>query len=224
MARGDVSSSSLDFLSGSASLPPGALIGLKDVQGAEAAARGSLRGEPVREMSIPAQGRALLATIGGPGFESNGTYTQRFNQPDFEDFSKHPNTYARIERGPNKGLFSNAAGRYQQISTTFNEQAKKLNLTDFSPESQDKAAWNLARETYTQAKLTKGRNLEADLQDQKNLPQIAAALKSQWSSLPGGIEQGGNMKLFAQNFAANLEAELAREPGRGAPTQTALSL
>jgi hypothetical protein len=32
------------------------------------------------------------------------------------------------------------------------------------------------------------------------------------------------MKLFAQNFAANLEAELAREPGRGAPVQTALNL
>lgn len=221
MAR-DSGLNPLDLLGGQPSLPPGLLIGPKGYQGPEAQARSSLRGQPVQDTSIPAAGRALLATIGGPGFESNGTYTQRYNQPDFEDFSKHPNTYGKIDRGPNRGLTSNAAGRYQMISTTWNDQAKKLNLQDFSPANQDKAAWNLARETYAQT--YKGRNLEADLQDPKNLPQIAQALRSQWSSLPGGIEQGGNMKNFAQNFASNLEAELGREPGRGDSSQLALLL
>ena len=104
--------------------------------------------QAVQATSLPPQARALLATIGGPGFESNGSYTQRFNQPDLTDFSKHPGTFGAITRGPNAGLKSNAAGRYQFLSTTFADQAKKQGLTDFSPQSQDKAAWGLAQEAY----------------------------------------------------------------------------
>lgn len=223
MAGRDQGGSLADLLGGSpspgsASLPPGMLVGPKGYS-AEDQARQTLKTPPVQDTTIPVAGRALLATIGGPGFESNGSYAQRYNQPDFTDFSKHPATFAKIERGPNRGLSSNAAGRYQMISTTWNDQAKKLDLKDFSPASQDKAAWSLAQETYGQA--TKGRNLAADLANPANLPQIAKVLKSQWSSLPGGVEQGGNMGAFAQSFLANLETERTREPGRGQPTQTA---
>jgi muramidase (phage lysozyme) len=170
---------------------------------------------------IPAEGQALLRTIGGPGFESNGSYTQRFNQPDFTDFSKHPGTYGKITRGPNAGLNSNAAGRYQFLSTTFNQQKTKQGLKDFSPESQDQAAWGLAQDAY--AREMHGRSLSADLKNPDNLPMIARALKSQWSSLPGGAEQGSNMAQFAQAFQANLAASqaptgVARAPA-AAPVQ-----
>lgn len=169
----------------------------------------------VQNMDIPALGRALLATIGSQRFESNGSYTQRFNQPDFSDFSKHPGTYGAITRGPNAGLKSNAAGRYQFLSTTWANQAKQLGLRDFSPESQDAAAWNLAKQTYSQA--TRGRDLTADLHDPKNLPGIAQALHSQWTSLPGGIETRSKTADFTNAFMANAQSEMARGPGNNEP-------
>jgi muramidase (phage lysozyme) len=165
--------------------------------------------QPVQNLDIPAQGRALLATIGGPGFESNGTYGQRFGGPDITDFSKHPAIRETITSGPNKGNWTDAAGRYQFISTTFADQAKKLGLTDFSPKSQDAAAWNLAKETY--AGKYKGRDLTQDLANPAYLPKILSALKTQWSSLPGGVEQssaGG--KGFAKTYDDNLKGEQAR--------------
>jgi len=196
----------------------GAAFGRKGAaQGAEGQARGSLNGAPVKTMSIPPQGRALLATIGGPGFESNGTYTQRYNQPDFSDFSKHPNTYGKIESGPDKGLSSNAAGRYQFISTTYADQAKKQGLTDFKPESQDKAAWGLAQDAYARA--YPGRNLAADLSNPAMLPQVANALRTQWSSLPGGRQPGAGMSRFTEAFSANLRAAVAQEQQQQPPSQ-----
>jgi muramidase (phage lysozyme) len=164
---------------------------------------------PVQNQSIPAEGRALLGVIGSKGFESNGSYTQRFNQPDFEDFGQHPGTYGKITSGPNRGKQSNAAGRYQFLSTTWADQAKKLNLKDFSPESQDKAAWNLAQETY--AAKYKGRDLATDLKNPGKLNQVAGALRSQWTSLPGGIESGrSNLKKFSQGYSSALAKETAR--------------
>ena len=173
------------------------------------AAQNATNYAPVQNLAIPAEGRALLSVIGSPNFESNGTYTQRFNQPDFADFSKHPETYGRIASGPNRGSKSNAAGRYQFLSTTWADQAKKLGLNDFSPANQDAAAWNLAKETY--AKKFKGRDLATDLQNPNKLNQVADALRSQWTSLPGGIEGArSNFKKLSQSYAANLQREMAR--------------
>ena len=58
-----------------------------------------------------------------------------FTDPNNADYSKFPtNTY-------NAQLNSDAAGAYQIISTTWNTEIQpNLHLTDFSPDSQDKAA------------------------------------------------------------------------------------
>jgi muramidase (phage lysozyme) len=196
-------------LANAAGLAPGAAALIKPTSPLDRIPSGPSPSEPspVHNLDIPAPGRALLATIGSPGFESNGTYTQRFNQSDFSDFSKHPATLGKIDRGPNKGNVSDAAGRYQMLSTTFADQAKKLNLTDFSPKSQDAAAWNLAKETY--AAKTK-RDLAQDLQNPSLLPKVASTLRSIWTSLPGGIEQGSGAKGFAKAYDDNLKNELAR--------------
>ena len=195
-----------------------------DPQGAALAASRRLAAgayAPVQNQSIPLSGRALLATIGGKDFESNGSYTQRFNQPDFTDFSKHPATLGDIKGGPNRGKKSDAAGRYQFLSTTWADQAKKLGLKEFSPASQDAAAWNLAKETY--AAKSKGRDLAEDLNDPKKLPKIVSALRSQWTSLPGGIEQRRAYNSFLRGYQTALNAEMGRTTpatqvaGPGAP-------
>ena len=124
---------------------------------------------------------ALLDALGG-GEASN--YNIRYDGSPggakFDDLSKHPNIAAPITTGPDagSGRTSTGAGRYQFLKPTYDQQAGQLGLTDFSPASQDKAAWNLASSTYQQKT---GRNLQTDL-DAGKTDLIAGALHDQWPS------------------------------------------
>lgn len=109
--------------------------------------------------------------------ESRGSYTIRNGGSHITDFSAHPGP------GFGPGGTSSAAGRYQFTHGTWQEVAKELGLTDFSPQSQDRAAWHLAAREY---RAKTGRDLMADLQAGGHEDQIAEALSGRWSSLPGG--------------------------------------
>lgn len=158
---------------------------------------------------IPQAARALLDAIAGG--ESAGAYDVIYGGSKFGDFSDHPRQYIPIESGPNAGKKSSAAGKYQFIGSTWDDQAKKLGLTDFSPDSQDAAAWNLAQDTYSQKT---GRDLLADLEAGKT-DQVAAALKGQWTSLPGGIEQGATAGQFAEAYGQGGRPAAARANALG---------
>lgn len=75
--------------------------------------------------------KAFLDTLAN--VESGGKYNVSVGGATFSDMSRHPEMY-------NPELGSDAAGRYQFISTTFKPIAQRLGLTDFSPRSQDLAA------------------------------------------------------------------------------------
>jgi muramidase (phage lysozyme) len=75
--------------------------------------------------------KSFLDVIAKP--ESGGAYNVSVGGRKFRDFSKHPEMY-------DPALGSDAAGRYQFISTTWAARAKELGLKDFSPRSQDLAA------------------------------------------------------------------------------------
>lgn len=150
--------------------------------------------------SISPEARALLETISGP--ESKGAYDVIYGGTKFNDFSAHPSQPIKIKTGPNKGKFSSAAGKYQFIEPTWNDIAKKAGLQDFSPESQDKAAWYLAQEEY---KRDTGRDLQSDLKA-GDLSRVPSSLRNQWTSMPGGIEQGIGSKAFGDSYNAALAA------------------
>jgi muramidase (phage lysozyme) len=142
--------------------------------------------------------RALLETIAGP--ESKGDYNVIYGGSQFDDYSDHPRQPVMITSGPNKGKYSTAAGKYQFLGSTWDDIAERYDIPDFSPASQDQAAWALATEEYRR---DTGRDLEADLAS-GDLSRVAPSLRNQWTSLPGGIEQGIGGTAFANAYASNL--------------------
>lgn len=131
-------------------------------------------------LNTPAQRRLLQAIAGGEATDYNVVY----GGGRFTDFSDHPRKAVPITSGPNAGKTSSAAGLYQFLAPTWDETARELGLKDFSPESQDAAAWHLAAKTYERKT---GRDLLADLQAGRT-QDIAPALAGVWTSIPGGIE------------------------------------
>jgi muramidase (phage lysozyme) len=153
---------------------------------------------------VPQAGRAFLRTLSGKGLEG-ADYNVIVGGKRFKDFSRHPNEVGVVTaQGP-----STAAGRYQFTVTTWRDMQRQYpgEFEDFSPESQDKAAWYLARDDYR--KYTK-RDLDADLQskDPEIIRNIGRTLSGRWSSLEGGVHQGSGAKDFTSNYLKNYQSEI----------------
>ncbi len=148
------------------------------------------------DTSLTPQARGLLDTIAGT--ESPG-YNVMYGGRRFLNMSEHPNTPVPITSGPNAGQTSTAAGRYQFLKGTWDEASSATGARDFSPASQDKAAWWLAQRDYNRRT---ARDLAADLQssDPRVKAGIGQALHGTWTSLPGGIEAGTNNDRFTRQL------------------------
>lgn len=145
--------------------------------------------------------RAVLDMIayaegtGGP----NG-YRTLFGGGLFDSFADHPRKFFTFTNKRGQTLRTSAAGRYQFLSRTWDELAKKLELPDFGPESQDRAAVELIRQRGALADVQAGR--------------IAAAVTKIapiWASLPGANYAQPERKLSDlvatyQAAGGNLEA------------------
>ncbi|SEE51949.1 hypothetical protein [Bradyrhizobium lablabi] len=162
--------------------------------------------------TIPAEGRALLDHIAGP--ESNGNYSVRYGGKTFDGFADHPRVAEPITSGPDVGKTSSAAGRYQFLGSTWDQQAKKLGLKDFSPANQDTAAWDLAQTEY---KAKTGQDLLTVLKsgDQAAISAVPGYLSGQWSSLPGGGQPARGIAPAANGGPGFTAADLARNPFLG---------
>lgn len=125
--------------------------------------------DPVASDLAPHQ-KAFLNAVAGP--ESAGRYNVRYTPSGgatFEGFDKHPAIYEKGPAGP-----SSAAGRYQFVKSTWDA----LGGGDFSPENQDRRAWQLGQQDY---KRNTGRDLDSDLKANGFTPQIAQALAPTWA-------------------------------------------
>jgi muramidase (phage lysozyme) len=138
---------------------------------------------------LPAEARGLLDAVASG--ESGGDYKIRYGGGGFSDYSDHPG--------------GGAAGRYQFLPSTWARMKREMGLKDFSPESQDKAAWRLAKEDY--ASRTGGRDLLADLKSGEFNP---GALAPTWVS----ISDHGIGHWMSKRFHPNMDRAL--HPAAGA--------
>ena len=103
----------------------------------------------------------------------------------FESFADHPRIVGEYMSN-GRPIKSTAAGAYQFLSGTWDDAARKLQLADFSPANQDRAAiWLLSR-----------RGALADVQAGRFEAAIAKCAK-EWASLPGS-PYGQPLKTIAQ--------------------------
>jgi muramidase (phage lysozyme) len=105
----------------------------------------------VTDTSLPVEAKAFLDTIAryeSPGYDvivGQGAYGA---PAKFTDYTKHPNVIGmRTVAGP-----STAAGRYQFVNKTWRalQQQYPGQFTDFTPLTQDRAAWRYAQDVYKQ--------------------------------------------------------------------------
>jgi len=168
---------------------------LRGVQSLPDAIRDEVLGKPggAVNTSLPPEARGLLDTIART--ESAGRYNVRYGgatDKTFQDFTDHPRVAEPITSGPDVGKTSSAAGRYQFIGSTWDQQAKKLGLKDFSPANQDTAAWDLAQTEY---KTRTGKDLLTTLKS-GDTSDVLPSLSGQWSSLPGGRQPAKQFNGF----------------------------
>lgn len=141
--------------------------------------------------------------------ESKGNYGIAYGNKRFSDMSKHPRIRTRISSGPNAGGYSTAAGKYQITAPTWDDYAGKVGAKDFSPANQDAVAAAIAADRY---KRSTGRDLADDLRAGK-VQDAAGALRSTWTSIPGGIEPNDATRGFFQRY----QAALGQSPAPAAP-------
>ena len=122
------------------------------------------------------QGQALLRMIRyAEGTERGGpdSYRVMFGGGLAPDLKQHPD---KVITGG--GYSSSAAGAYQFLTPTWQQQQKKLGLQSFGPVEQDIAALDLARQR------TMGLGGLSYLQEKGLTPEFVAKLAPEWASLP----------------------------------------
>jgi len=142
--------------------------------------------------NLPVNSQALLDAISAAE-GTGGDYNIIVGGQRFESYSQHPNVVGFVSKDGKK---STAAGKYQITKQTWDDLQKKYpDLTDFSPENQDKAAFYLATDRYKRA--FKGRDLSEDLAA-GNTRYLRGALQDTWT----GIRI---YKDFEKTYSGNVE-------------------
>ena len=166
--------------------------GSGDPAGVPAAGGNKFSGEAAK---IPPEGKALLDAIAG---SESGGYNRRYPSKTFSGYNDHPRIPERILGGPNKGRTSDAAGRYQFISSTWDQY--KRPGAKFTPEEQDLAAYKLAIAAY-------GYGEQGLLKALRENPlKVANKLSGTWTSLPGGIEPNNATNGFLNRYNSSVRA------------------
>ncbi|BAY80228.1 family 24 glycoside hydrolase (plasmid) [Nostoc linckia NIES-25] len=156
--------------------------------------------------------RALMRTITASEALDSNPYTLLYGGRHFSNFSRHPNQCITIVSVPHKSECSTAAGRYQILTTTWQEKLKKyhhkffnlssVNPKSFEPEIQDQVvyAWLTDRHVW-------GVDIAVRLRQGK-LNQVLQLLSGTWTSLGYGTENNQATPLLSQVYQRVLTEEL----------------
>jgi muramidase (phage lysozyme) len=136
--------------------------------------------------------RALMRTISASESNDLEPYRLLYGGQTFSDWSRHPDQCIVIQSGPNQGNCTTAAGRYQFITTTWEEKAQLYHPNpdgwlfwqhySFDPISQDQVVhrWLSDSEAW-------GANIP-ELLKAGQLDEVLYRLSGTWTSLGYGIE------------------------------------
>ena len=130
---------------------------------------------------IPPEGKALLDAIAGAEARD---YNIVVGGGTFSSYADHPRQF-------NRSAGSDAAGRYQFLSTTWDKYKPGK---AFTPENQDIAAWRLAIAVYGEGESGLIRDLKKDPM------RVAEKLRGTWPSLPGGSQENAQTKGFLRRY------------------------
>lgn len=121
---------------------------------------------------LPRNVRAFLDTL-AYAEGTDESYNYIFTHATFESYADHPR-----KRKCSGKLCSDAAGRYQFLSKTWDGLAPDLGLSDFTPPSQEKAAVEIIRRAGAYTNVSKSSVYE-------NFTAALRKLNGIWASLPG---------------------------------------
>lgn len=143
--------------------------------------------------------RNFLNMIGSAEGTDKHGYNTLFGGGRMESLADHPRILFDFKETTGRPNKTTAAGRYQFLTTTWDEQAKKLGLPDFGERSQDLAAINLLRERGILPDVLSG-NWEAAV---KKSGPIWASLPSSTYPQPRQSNEFVMSKLNPNNMVAN---------------------
>ncbi len=168
--------------------------------------------------------RALMRTISAAESNTNRPYNVIYGGDEIAQLNRHPDLCVEIVAGPNQGRCTTAAGRYQFLTSTWQEKARKYHPKasswfggwgdySFDPESQDLVVYHWLRDTSAW-----NLDISAALRDGR-LDEVLRRLSGTWTSLGYGIESNSMTARLPRIYGNLLQEELERSPsGQALPT------
>ncbi|MEG4323138.1 MULTISPECIES: glycoside hydrolase family protein [unclassified Microcoleus] len=156
--------------------------------------------------------RALMRTISASESNVSRPYHVVYGGKYVLDLSRHPDWCVKIVNGPNVGKCTTAAGRYQFLTSTWKDKAKRYHPNpgnfvlwqdySFEPEYQDAVvyAWLSDRKFW-----------KADIPEmlrQERLTDVLRMLSGTWTSLGYGIENNSMSSSLPKVYQKVLREEL----------------
>lgn len=156
--------------------------------------------------------RALMRTISASESNVGSPYSVLYGGEHADDLTRHPDRCVRIVAGPNTGNCTTAAGRYQFLTTTWEDMARRYHPNpsqflfwqsySFEPEYQDEVVyrWLSDRDAW-------GTDISALLR-QGRLDEVLRLLSGTWTSLGYGIEDNAMTGYLPVIYQEMLRDEL----------------